>query len=244
MPAAFKVAAQVSYIWLTSIWLKELGIARVDSLRSFSPWRHSSRWGAHLQFRLPGTYVIALESDNRGRSALPAARFNRYAEEEGLAPALEQRKHAHEMKADASESYRRVAKAIVQVGAAERTSADSNVTRPIGLTLEIVPERNPYAEPRASRLPVRVFFEGRPLAAALVKLTHLEHDEAPLETHRTDPSGRTEFAMPESGTWLLTVVWTKPWRASADVDYDTTFSSLSFGFPRAGVLVSNSESSR
>jgi uncharacterized GH25 family protein len=182
-----------------------------------------------LRFEAPGTYVVVFETDNGGRSALPAQRFNAYARDEGLTPALEYREHAGKMTADTAESYRRVSKAIVQKGPVDaRTQA--HVTTPIGLTLEIVPERSPYVRSEGD-LPVRVFFEGQPLAGALVKLTQLEHDDAPVEERRTDSAGRASFPLTPSGTWLLNVVWTKPATASADVDFDTTFSSLTFGFP-------------
>jgi uncharacterized GH25 family protein len=181
-----------------------------------------------LRFDAPGAYVIVLETDNGGRSALPAHRFNDYARDEGLTPALDYRERAGKMTADTAESYRRVSKAIVQNGAVDGGS-QTHVTTPLGLTLEIVPERSPYA--RGEDLPVRVFFEGRPLAGALVKLTQLEHDDAPVAERKTDPSGRVSFPLTRSGAWLLNVVWTKPAAVPAEVDFDTTFSSLTFGFP-------------
>ncbi|WP_157995299.1 DUF4198 domain-containing protein [Peristeroidobacter soli] len=182
-----------------------------------------------LQFDAPGTYVVVLETDNGGRSALPAQRFNDYARDEGLTPALDYRERAGKMSADTAESYRRVSKAIVQHGAVDRRS-QAHVTTPLGLTLEIVPERSPYSA-SAGDLPVRVYFEGQPLAGALVKLTQLEHDDAPVEARRTDASGRASFPLTPYGTWLLNVVWSKPVPAPAEVDFDTTFSSLTFGFP-------------
>jgi uncharacterized GH25 family protein len=183
----------------------------------------------HLHVETPGTYVVVLETDNQGRSALPAQRFNKYAQDEGLTLALDQRHRTGKMAADAAESYRRVTKAIVQVGAVD-APPDARVTTPLGLHLEIVPERNPYAA-SGGALPVRVFFHGQPLAGALVKLIRLEHDDAPVEERRTDSSGRAVFSLTPSGTWLLNVVWTQPVVAPSDVDFDTTFSSLTFGFP-------------
>jgi uncharacterized GH25 family protein len=183
----------------------------------------------HLHFETSGTHVLVLETDNRGRSALPAQRFNKYAQDEGLTPALDYRQRIGKMATDAAESYRRVTKAIVQVGAVG-TQSESHITSPLGLPLEIVLERNPYAAP-GSDLPVRVYFEGEPLAGALVKLTQLEHDDAPVEQRRTDSSGRASFSLTRSGTWLLNVVWTRPSTAPSEVDFDTTFSSLTFGFP-------------
>ena len=176
----------------------------------------------------PGTYVVVLETDNRAQSHLPASRFNDYLQVEGLTPALEERRRLHQTDADGSEIYSRHAKALIQVGA----HADNVIsTRPLGLPLEIVPEVNPYADPKPAVLPVHVLYQGRPLPGALIKLTELEHDEAPFETHRTDSAGHATFALPREGTWLLNVIWTKPLPKTAETDFETVFSSLSFGFP-------------
>jgi|HubBroStandDraft_6_1064221.scaffolds.fasta_scaffold63991_2 hypothetical protein len=72
---------------------------------------------------------------------------------------------------------------------------------------------------------------GRPLAGALVKLTNLENDASPFEMHLTDHDGRANLTMPKSGTWLLNVIWTKSLPRSEATDFETVFSSLSFGFP-------------
>ena len=185
-----------------------------------------------LEFPEPGTYVVVLEADNRAQSHLPAVRFNDYLQVEGLTPALEQRERLHRMDTDGSEIYSRHAKALLQVGAGGGdVVSPASVTLPLGLPLEIVPDVNPYAEPRPSSLPVHVLYEGRPLAGALVKMTQLEHDAEPFETHRTDSAGRATFTMPAQGAWLLNVIWTRPLAKSAATDFETVFSSLSFGFP-------------
>ena len=173
--------------------------------------------------------MLVLETDDHAQSHLPAIRFNDYLETEGLTPALQQRERTHRMDADGFENYSRRAKSIVQVGPPWMESQEQ-VTKPVGLPLEIVPEVSPYTEPQPATLPVRVIYEGRPLAGALLKLTHLEQDAAPLETHLTDHEGRASFVMPKEGTWLLNVIWTKSLPSSRDADFETVFSSLSFGF--------------
>jgi uncharacterized GH25 family protein len=183
-----------------------------------------------LKFSKPGTYVLVLETDSRAQSHLPAIRFNDYLKVEGLTPALELRARTHRMDADGSENYSRRAKSIVQVGP-PGAGSQAQVTTPLGLPLEIVLDQNPYTEPRPATLPIRVIYEGRSLAGALVKFTNLEHDAAPLEVHLTDNMGRASFTMPKDGTWLLNVIWTKSMPSSHDTDFETTFSSLSFGFP-------------
>jgi uncharacterized GH25 family protein len=178
-----------------------------------------------LELPGPGTYVLALQTDTRAESHLPADRYNPYIAAEGLTPAIEWRMRTGGTGADGSESYGRVAKALVQVGASD---AGVQVTRPLGLPLEIVPEQSPYASPRPKSLPVRVYYDGRPLSGALVKLTDLDHDAAPLASQLTDSQGRASFAMPAKGCWLLNVVWTKPLPASSPTEFETVFSSLSF----------------
>jgi uncharacterized GH25 family protein len=182
-----------------------------------------------IELPIAGAYMVVLQTDDLAQTHLPALRFNDYLKAEGLTPALEQRTRLQRMDADESESYSRCAKAIMQAGALG-ADAQAQITRPLGLPLEIVPERNPYAEHRSPTLPVLVIYQGHPLAGALVKLTRLESDATPLETHLTDVSGRAVFVIPRSGTWLLNVIWTRPQPASAETDYETIFSSLSFGF--------------
>ena len=188
-----------------------------------------AREDGSLVFPDPGVYVVILDTDNRAQSHLPAIRFNDYLQVEGLTPALEERQRLHRMDADGSEIYSRHAKALVRVGSGNQVSSQW-VTRPVGLPLEIVPEINPYATPRAAALPVRVLYGGQPLPGALVKLTELEHDAEPFETHRTDVSGRATFTLPNQGTWLLNVIWTRPLPKTEETDFETVFSSLSFGF--------------
>jgi hypothetical protein len=184
------------------------------------------------EFRLksPGAYVLVLQTDDGAQTHLPSIRFNDYLKVEGLTPAWERRAQLHRMDADGSERYSRCAKFLVQVGPPAAVS-QWQVSKPVGLPLEIVPEANPYALPRAAALPVRVIYAGRPLAGALVKLTDLKNDGSPFEVHLTDHDGRATFTMPNSGTWLLNVIWTKVLGPAEETDFETVFSSLSFGFP-------------
>lgn len=182
-----------------------------------------------VDFHAPGTYILVLQTDARAYSLLPAIRFNDYLRYEGLTPALDYRERTHRMTMDGAEKYSRQAKALVQVG--EPSGGQPQVTEPVGLVLEIVPDVDPYATPRPKTLPVHVLYEGHRLGGALVMLTNLEHDANPVEAHLTDRNGEVRFGMPAAGEWLLNVIWTQVAPASSDTDFETTFSSLSFGFP-------------
>lgn len=166
-------------------------------------------------------HLLVLETDDKAQSHLPAIRFNDYLMVEGLTPALQERERTHRGNRDGSERYSRRAKALIGAG-----PDDPLFTKAVGLTLEIVPEH-----PSVHGLPVRVFYKGQPLAGALVKLTDLDHDEQPFETHRTDEKGHASFTRPDKGSWLLNVIWTEALGPEAETDFATIFSSLSFAFP-------------
>jgi uncharacterized GH25 family protein len=176
----------------------------------------------------PGTYVLALATDDRAYSRQSAERFNAYLETAGLMSAIEHRARTQQMHVDGFERYSRAAKSIVLVGVAGAQSR-SHVTRPLGLPLEIVPAVDPYGEPRPTSFPVRVLYEGNALPDALVKLINLEQDLAPVDARRSDELGLVTFPMPRTGSWLISVVWTKRLEHSPAADFETIFASLTFG---------------
>lgn len=181
------------------------------------------------RFASSGLHVLGMQS-NYAFSDLPAIRFNDYAKEEGLALITATRQRSGKSGAPGRERYSRRAKSLIQVG--EQTSANQHfATRPIGLKLEIVPDRNPYALDASRMLPVHVLYNGRRLANATVKLTNLAKDDKPVAVAMTDRAGRARFRVPAHGNWLLNVVWGEPVAGSTRVDFDTTFSSLTFGYP-------------
>lgn len=213
---------------------------RVTRFNSIGPsqvvdWRSalhpdSGAEDATVTFTGSGTHVLVLET-TAASSTLPAIRFNDYLAVEGLTPALEQRARLGLAKTDGRESYSRRAKALVQIGPATRDQPQ--VLRPVGLTLEIVPQINPYALTPGELLPVRIIYNGKPLAGATVKLNNLDFDTKPLATRLTDARGIAAFDVPRRGRWQLNVIWTRPLSGNPLADFDTTFSSLTFGFQNA-----------
>lgn len=182
---------------------------------------------ASVTFARSGTYVVVLET-TPALSELPALRFNDYLAAEGITPAIAARVMAKTTDTPGREQYSRRAKTLVKIG--ESPVAQPQVTRPIGLTLEIVPERDPYASADPV-LPVTVYYRGKRLAGALVKLNNLDFDARPVATARTDTSGRASFTIPFKGLWQFNVVWTASVK-NPRADFDTVFSSLTFGTRR------------
>jgi hypothetical protein len=184
---------------------------------------------ASLAFDTPGTFVVFFSTSNIP-SELPAQRFNEYAGAEGLSQVLAQRTAAGTTDKPGRELYSRRGKAIVQIGPLNRMP-QPQITKPVGLGLEIVPLSNPYSAGKFPDFTVQVLYQGRPLSGALVKLNNLAADAEPAEMHRSDAAGRATFKSRTSGTWQYNVVWSQPLTNNRSADFLTTFSSLTFGFP-------------
>ncbi len=178
----------------------------------------------------PGLYVMALETDATAESHLPPDRFDLHVASEGLTPARGWRRRARNA-TEASENYSRHAKAVVRVGPVDRAAA-AVAARPVGMALEIVPDRDTLATPSPARLTLRILYRGRPLPGARVKLTDLAHDAAPVATAQSGAGGRVAFAAPGAGDWLVTTVWTRAQPRRRLTDFETRFASLAFHLDR------------
>ncbi|MFV3128490.1 DUF4198 domain-containing protein [Niveispirillum sp. KHB5.9] len=181
----------------------------------------------HLSLDGAGTHLIVLET-NHVPITLPPDRFNAYIRDEGLTPAIAWRAANNESDRPGRELYGRRAKSIIQQGA-----GTSDITRPVGLSLEIVPETHPGLLTAGQPLPVRILFNGVPLPGAQLVLTDLRPGGDAVARQVTDTAGHTSLTIPHDGPWLLSTVWTKPLADRAIADFETTFSSLSFAIGTA-----------
>ena len=211
---------------------------RVHSFRSYDPAHRvqdrqaalivpapEGKANATFAFETPGTHIVALESYHATRT-LEAKKFNDYVVEEGLDNVTSLRTQTGKMETPGIELYSRRAKALVQVGG----TATDNVLQPIGQTLEIVPLRNPYASGGGTVLPVRVLFQGRPIAGVQIRLLPLSSTVVMPVKLRTDAQGRATFDVPRRGRWLIMAVHARPMTGNTAGDFDTIFASLTFGY--------------
>ena len=130
------------------------------------------------------------------------------------------------MQDNSTELYSRRAKLLIQVGG----ETTDNILQPIGQTLEIVPERNPYSMGNDRTLPVRIMFRGKPLAGGLVELIDLTDPAEPVARQKSDAEGRTTFEIPQRGAWRINLIWSVPNPGNDRAQFDTVFSSLTFGY--------------
>src|SRR5579864_4817592 len=116
-----------------------------------------------LRVAAPGLLVVGYRS-NPSSVELTAEKFNQYLKDEGLEAIAALRARRNETAAKAHELFSRCAKSLVLSG----SPSDAQGDRTLGFTLELVAERNPYLIHTGEDLPVRLTYEKRPLAGALV----------------------------------------------------------------------------
>ena len=183
-----------------------------------------------VRLTAPGVHVIGYRS-NPSTIEIPADTFNQYLKEEGLDAVSAQRARRNETRAPAREIFSRCAKTLVFSGAAAAAQGD----RPLGFTLELVAERNPYGLRADQDLPVRLTYESRPLLGALVIAIN-RLNPADKMSARTDADGRVRFKLRHHGMWLIKAVHMVPAPPDAHAEWASFWASLTFEMrnPSAG----------
>jgi uncharacterized GH25 family protein len=170
----------------------------------------------------PGLVVIGYHS-NPSAIEMAADKFNQYLKEEGLDAVTAMRASRHESGTAAHEIFSRCAKSLVFSGSAPDAQGD----RPLGFTLELVAEGNPYAMRPNQDLPVRLTYENRPLAGALVVAMNRLNTAEKLSA-RTDKDGRVRLKLRPGGMWLIKAVHMVPAPAASHADWASYWASLTF----------------
>ena len=175
-----------------------------------------------LRVAAPGLVVIGYHS-NPSAVELTAEKFNQYLREEGLDAVAALRAQRNETGVKARELFSRCAKSLVLSG----PTSDAQGDRPLGFTLELVAERNPYASAGGQDLPFRLSYENRPLAGALVVAINRLNPTEKL-TARSDKDGRVRFRLKPDGMWLVKAVHMVPAPAGSNADWRSYWASLTF----------------
>lgn len=177
--------------------------------------------------REPGVHVVGYRS-TRDFVELGPEKFRSYLVDEGLEHVIATRESRGEANAPAREYYSRCAKALIDVRGAADGVTHAKV---LGYTLELIPERDPYRLAPGDELPLRLTYEGEPIAGILVQAFTAEHGARKFRA-RTDADGRVVLPLDRAGLWLVKAVHmieTPPDVTRAD--WESFWASLTFRLP-------------
>lgn len=150
----------------------------------------------------PGLTVVTYVSRPSTLTYRQWEKFVSFTENEGLTGAVARHRADALPETGFRESYRRHAKAFVQVGPvdpAERETAQ-------GLDFELLALANPF-DPALDALPVRLLRFGEPAADVQISVFRKGNEgEVTVETLRTDAEGEARIALEDGARYLLNAV--------------------------------------
>ncbi len=186
--------------------------------------RQGSDPAGFVRIEAPGLWIVGYRSHPSPISLAPE-QFERYLAEEGLERIIDLRAERGESGKRAQEIYSRCAKSILSAG----TGAEGR-DRPLGLTLELVTQENPYALQPGQELSVRLLYEGKPLPAALVVAMNSQQAGKRLAA-RSDSNGRAAFRLEQAGPWLIKAVHMVRAPPKSRADWESLWASVTFEIP-------------
>lgn len=181
-----------------------------------------------------GLYVLAVETQPR-LITLPADKFNEYLVADGLPHIYRLRAKEKTLDQPGKERYSKYVKALVSAvkgdgGGWVELEPDRYKSPVVGMTLEIVPLRDPFGLKVGGALPVRVLFGGKALPDANVGWQHPGDGKSARGYVRTDARG--EALVPVARPGLMTVRLTHMTRPkAADYEWESFWSTLTFRVP-------------
>jgi uncharacterized GH25 family protein len=179
-------------------------------------------------FQVPGLYTIVYDS-TRFPVTLDAVKFETYLKEEGLDTITAARAKQGKSATAAKEVFSRCAKALLAVGTGTEGATGAGFDHVFGQRLELVAEKNPYTLNGGGSLPVRLTYEGKPLAGTLIMA--LQRGRPDKIEARTDAKGRVTLKLDRPGFWLIKAVHMIPAPADAGADWESFWASLTFALP-------------
>lgn len=177
-----------------------------------------------MKFAEPGLMVFAHHSTSESLIFETWEKFESYLQFEGLQHIGPLHEKQGKPKIGIKENYARCAKLLMSV------DGGGGKDRLIGMPLELVAERDPYALGAEQSLPVRLFYKGKPLADVQISAVSKAHPDK-RNVIRTDEEGRASIALPDSGAWLLNAVHMIEPKRGAGVQWESLWASMTFSRP-------------
>jgi uncharacterized GH25 family protein len=156
---------------------------------------------------------------------LPAEEFDDYLKEEGLDAVIEWRAQHGESKAPSRERYSKYAKSLISSGGENKFHS-----HPVGMAIEIVPERSPVGLKAGDSLPVRVLFRGQPASGLQIESTWAGAAGPAKKAivGRTDKDGRIVVPLASTGKWRIHTIRMERCTEPSVADWESYWASLTF----------------
>ncbi len=178
----------------------------------------------YLRLTEPGLHIIGYQSSGE-KSVLEAGEFEKYLKQYGLENIRAMRSRQNERQKPGREIFSRCAKSLIFLSGENPQSAAFD--RHIGLSLEMIPGKNPYLLHPGEQLPVRLLYNEEPVEGAQIVLSLRGHPEK-TKRIRSAKDGMVVLDLPQKGDWLVTVVHMVPAADGINADWESFWGSLSF----------------
>jgi uncharacterized GH25 family protein len=170
-----------------------------------------------------GTKLLVMQSNNAFLE-LPASKFNEYLKDDGLDVVYAQREKTKSLESPSRELYARYTKLYVQVGG----QLDDVYKKMVGLPVEIIPDKNPYALKKGDPVRFLILFEGKPLFGAKVRIWNRFDNRTTIQNIYTEKDGMVSIHISNPGSWMVSFVKMVPSK-DPKADWQSYWGSLVFG---------------
>ncbi len=164
----------------------------------------------------------------------PRASFDEFVKHEGLDAIGAQLAGTSERRAEERRTYAKYAKTLLRVGNGK--GAAKLYQKPLGHRFEIVAEVDPFSLRPGGTLPVRLLFDGQPLAGARIVIgstATATARQSNMPGVRTDAEGRARLPLDRSGgAHYVHALHMIPATGRSDVEWESFWATLTFGVGR------------
>ncbi|CAN5613991.1 hypothetical protein BH10BAC3_BH10BAC3_34790 [soil metagenome] len=176
-----------------------------------------------------GTHMLIFHSKNTFQE-IEAPVFNTFLQENICTDAINYRTLNKEDSMSGKENFQSSIKTIFQAGHSKSRICIQQTTLP----LDIVPGKNVYdckEGSTISKIFFTVYFKGKPLKNATVKIGHkLRDEELTSIVLKTDKKGRIKTGIKCNGLWRITVVQLQHLQAGSKAGWQCYSGSLTWGY--------------
>lgn len=164
----------------------------------------------------------------------PRASFDEFVKHEGLDSIAAQLARSPERRAEERRTYAKYAKTLLRVGSGK--GAAKLYQKPLGHRLEIVADADPFSLRPGGKLPVRLLFDGKPLAGARIVIgstATATSTQSNMPGVRTDSQGRVDLQLDKTGgVHYVHALHMIPATGRSDVEWESFWATLTFGVGR------------